>query len=163
MEEPMSTKIEIPAEAIPDVRQALLCRVGDAAETIATVVARRDRELHPEWLAPGRDLFEHACELLDLIGWDGTLRPQSTLVDRGEHWTTLMTALERYLPLVERGLAGVEVNDARHAGLGERPGRQAVKRRGGAARVCHARRNDAASARQPISHRCRPHNPKVAP
>jgi hypothetical protein len=134
MEEPMSTKIEIPAEVIPDVREALLCRLGDAAEDVASELARRDRALHPEWLAPGRDLFEHACELLDLIGWDGTLRSQSTRAPFGEHGATLMSALEGYLPLVETELEEVEVDDAGRAGLREHPRRQAVEQRAAALR-----------------------------
>jgi hypothetical protein len=129
MEEPMSTKIEIPAEVIPDVREALLCRLGDAAEDIAAAVARRDRALHPEWLAPGRDLFEHACELLDLIGWDGTLRSQSTRVPLSEHGATLMGALKGYLPLVEGELEEVEVYEAGRARVGEPPRPDAVEQR----------------------------------
>jgi hypothetical protein len=129
MEEPMSTKIEIPDEVIPDVREALLCCMGDAAEEIATAVARRDRALHPEWLAPGRDMFERACELLDLIGWDGTPRPQSASVPLGEHGATLISALEGYLPLVETELEEVEVDGAERARPGEHSGREAVARR----------------------------------
>jgi hypothetical protein len=129
MEEPMSTKIEIPAEVIPDVREALLCRLGDAAEEIATELARRHRALHPERLVPGRDLFDRACELLDLIGWDGTLRSQSTHVAFSEHGATLMNALEGYLPLVEAELEEVAVNDARRSRPGELPRRDAVELR----------------------------------
>jgi hypothetical protein len=128
MEEPMCTKIEIPEEVIPDVREALLSRLGDAAETVATEVARGERALHPERLAPGRDMFEDACELLDLIGWDGKLRAQSTEVDLREHGSTLAGLLENYVPLVEGQLDEVDVNDARRARQGEPPRRKALER-----------------------------------
>jgi hypothetical protein len=90
-------------------------------------VAEPNRD--PEWLAPGRDMFDRVCELLDLIGWDGTLRSQSTSVPLGERGATLMNALEGYLPLVETELEEVEVNDAGRARPGEPPRRDAVERR----------------------------------
>jgi hypothetical protein len=104
---PMSNTLEIPAGRIPDVRDGLLCLLGDAAEQVDAAVDRRDRELHPEWFAPARDLFERACALLDEIGWDGTLQPQATRIDLDEHGRTLQEAVEVVLEV-----AGVDVEEA---------------------------------------------------
>jgi hypothetical protein len=54
----MTKTLEIPAERIPDVRDGLFCLLGGAAEQVSGVAYRRDRELHPDWFARARDLFE---------------------------------------------------------------------------------------------------------
>jgi hypothetical protein len=122
----MSTNLEIPAEVIGDVRMSVLCLLGDAAEEISQALTRPQVEFHPEWFVDGRDELERACALLDLIGWDGTLRPQSTEAHLDEHGRTLRDALRRFLPLVETELEEVGLNDERRAQLGEPPRREQV-------------------------------------
>jgi hypothetical protein len=97
----MPRTLEIPADAIADVRLALLARLGDATEQISHALTIPDHQSHPDWLAPGRELFEDVCALLDEIGWDATLRSQATTIELATHGQTLRVALEHYLPLVE--------------------------------------------------------------
>lgn len=46
MEEPMSTTLTIPAEIVPDVREALFSLMGDATEQLDRALIRPGRELH---------------------------------------------------------------------------------------------------------------------
>jgi hypothetical protein len=108
----MSNTLKIPAAVIPEVREALLCILGDAVDDIGSALTHPGRELSPEWFVKGRGEFERACGLLDLIGWDGWLRPQDTTVDFVEHAATLKDALERYLPLVENWRDEAELGQA---------------------------------------------------
>jgi predicted RNA-binding protein len=115
----MSNTLEIPAARIPGVRDGLLCLLGDAAEAVNAAVDRRDRELHPEWFVPARDLFERACALLDQIGWDGTLQPQATRIDLDEHGCTLQEAVEVVLEVAETDVEEADLTDRERAERGE--------------------------------------------
>jgi hypothetical protein len=121
VEVPMSDIVEIPADLIPEVRVALQCMLGDGTEAISRALTFPERELHPEWFVQGRHEIEHTFELLDEIGWDGSLRPQATSIDPNTHGATLREALERYLPLVENWLAESDLNDRLRAERGEPP------------------------------------------
>jgi hypothetical protein len=108
----MTITLKIPAELIPELREALLCMLGDAVDDLGSALTHPGRALSPEWFVQGRGEFERACALLDLIGWDGWLRPQDTTVDFAEHAATLKDALERYLPLVENWRDEAELGQA---------------------------------------------------
>jgi hypothetical protein len=108
----MSNILKIPADVIPELREALLCMLGDAVDDIGSALTHPGRELSPEWFVEGRGEFERACALLDLIGWDGWLRPKDTTVDGAEHAATLKEALERYLPLLENWRDEAELGQA---------------------------------------------------
>jgi hypothetical protein len=125
----MTNTLEILADLIPDVRMGLFGLLGDAAEDISNARTRPRFDLHPEWFVSGRELFEDVCELLDVLGWDGNLRPQTANVDFDRHGPTLKAALEGFLPLLEMELAEVDANDARRARHGEPPRRDSVKAR----------------------------------
>ena len=125
----MNNTVQIPADLIPDVRAALQSMLGDAAESISNAVTLPRHELHPEWFVPGRELFEDVCELLDVLGWDGSLRPQTANLDFARHGALLKAGLEGMLPHVEMELAEVDANDARRAQHGELPRRESVKQR----------------------------------
>lgn len=116
----MSNTLKIPAEVIPEVREALLCMLGDAVDDIGSALTHPGRELSPEWFVQGRGEFERACGLLDVIGWDGWLRPQDTTVELEEHASTLKDALERYLPLVENWRDEAELGQASPPGAADR-------------------------------------------
>jgi hypothetical protein len=77
----------------------------------------------------GRELFEDVCELLDVLGWDSSLRPQTADLDFDRHGDLLKAGLEDMLPPVDMELAEVDANDARRAEHGEPPRREQAKAR----------------------------------
>jgi hypothetical protein len=83
----------------------------------------------PEWFTDGSELYEGTCELLDVLGWDGNLRPQDATIDFPRHGRVLKAALEDILPLAEMQLAEVDANDAVRAERGEPARRDWVKGR----------------------------------
>lgn len=125
----MLNTIHISADLIPDVRMGLFGLLGDAAEEISDAVTRPRFVLHPEWFVPGRELFEDVCELLDVLGWDSSLRPQDANLDFNRHGELLKAGVEDMLPHLEMELAEVDANDARRAEHGEPPRREQVKAR----------------------------------
>lgn len=60
--------VEVPAEVVPDVRVALLARLGDIAEEISRAVADPECGVDPECFRECRERFEHTCAALDSIG-----------------------------------------------------------------------------------------------
>ena len=103
-EEQTMTAVLIPAAGVGEVREALLCLLGDPLEALSHALTVPERELHPEWFQEERREFERICGLLDVVGWDAAA-PASSVTLAGEHTRMLRSAVEDYLPLVEGWLA----------------------------------------------------------
>lgn len=100
----MTGTVLIPAAGVGEVREALLCLLGDPLEALSHALTVPERELHPEWFQEDRREFERICGLLDVVGWDAAA-PASSVALAGEHAGVLRSAVEDYLPMVEQWLA----------------------------------------------------------
>ena len=60
----------IPAEVIAAVQEALFVLMSEAAEGLSQALSSPDRERNPDWFVDDRRRLEHACVLLDSLGWD---------------------------------------------------------------------------------------------
>jgi hypothetical protein len=99
----MTSTVTIPAAAVADTREALLCLLNRPVEAISHTLTLPERELHPDWFEDDRRHFEQVCRLLDLIGWDASTPPRRLEVTY-EDAHTIREAIEDYLPLVEQWL-----------------------------------------------------------
>ena len=100
----MTATVLIPAAGVGDVREALLCLLGDPLEALSHALTLPERELHPEWFHDERREFERVCGLLDAVGWDAAA-PARAVQLAGEHAGMVRRAVEDYLPMVEQWLA----------------------------------------------------------
>jgi hypothetical protein len=100
----MTATVLIPAAGVGDVREALLCLLGDPLEALSHALTVPERELHPEWFHDERREFERICGLLDVVGWDAAA-PARAVTLAGEHAGLVRSAVEDYLPMVEQWLA----------------------------------------------------------
>jgi len=100
----MTATVLIPAAGVGDVREALLCLLGDPLEALSHALTVPERELHPEWFHDERREFERVCGLLDAVGWDAAA-PARQVALAGEHAGMVRRAVEDYLPMVEQWLA----------------------------------------------------------
>ena len=89
----MSTMLVVPAEMAEHLRSGLHSGIGDAAETIAQVVAEPGREQHPEWYREPLAHFDRVRALLDMIGWGATDPAVEVSVDLREHRHAVLDAL----------------------------------------------------------------------
>jgi hypothetical protein len=108
----MTGTVLIPAAGVGDVREALLCVLGDPLQALSHALTVPERELHPEWFLEDRHEFERMCGLLDLLGWDGAA-PARAVELAGEHTGMVRRAVEDYLPLVEQWLAEAKLQRLR--------------------------------------------------
>jgi len=120
----MGTTLTIPADAVPVVRKALFCLMGDGAEEISRPLPEVGHELHPEWFAKGRLRLERVFVLLDLIGWAEGEQRRQVEVDVDNHGVTLRDAADGYLPVLEDRLKEADIDDAQRAEDGEPPCKQ---------------------------------------
>ena len=121
----MSTpNLTIPADAVPVLRKALFCLMGDGAEAISEPLPRVGHELHPEWFAKGRLQLERVFVLLDLIGWADGEQRRDVEVDADRHGVTIREAADGYRPVLEDRLKEADIDDAQHAQEGEPPCKQ---------------------------------------
>jgi hypothetical protein len=125
----MSTTLTIPAGVLPDVREGLLCLMGDATGALRHALEQRTREHHPERFAAGRRQLEQVFALLDLVGWGAAGESHEVDVDLGEYGPTLKEALDGYLPILEDQEKEADVNDKRRAEEGKAPRREEVVNR----------------------------------
>ena len=91
---PPTPLITVSAELRDEIYSGLGTVLGNAASRVAKVTYTPDREFHPEWYAPHRERFEHACALLDLIGWSEPQQSVPIQVNAREHGQTMIEALE---------------------------------------------------------------------
>jgi hypothetical protein len=89
----MSTMLTVPAEMAEHLRNGLHSGIGDAAETIAQIVAETDREQHPEWYREPLAHFDRVRALLDVSGWSATDPAVEVSVDLCEHRQAILDAL----------------------------------------------------------------------
>jgi hypothetical protein len=120
------TKLTIPSVVLPDVREGLLCLLGDATESIMHTLEQPEREYHPEWFHDDRRLLTHVLALLDLVGWDAGREPSDVQLDLAEHGPTLKDALEGYLPLLQER---TDQQDRRRAEEGMQPAKDDTAKR----------------------------------
>lgn len=99
----MADVVTIPAAGVGEVREALLCLLGDPVEALGHTLTLPEHELHPEWFEDDRRRFEEVCRLLDTIGWDAAAPMREVEVTR-EDAQTIRGAVEDYLPMVEQWL-----------------------------------------------------------
>jgi hypothetical protein len=125
----MSTKLEIPAGLIGDVRESLFLLLGGAAEAIVHSLEQPGREHHPEWFRDDRRELEDALELLDLAGWDASRASPAIDVELGRHGASLKQAIDGYVPFLEDQEAEADTDDRRRAAAGEQPRRRQIVER----------------------------------
>jgi hypothetical protein len=129
MEEPMSTTLTIPADVVPDVREALFSLMGDATEQIDGALISPGRELHPEWYETGRSQLERVFALLDIVERADSGGRHEVEVNLGEHGKTLLEAGEGYLPYLANQEQEADANDATRAEQGKPPSKKELVRR----------------------------------
>jgi hypothetical protein len=116
----MSNTLNIPAEAIPAVQEALFVLMSEAAEGLTQALSSPDRERNPDWFVDDRRRLEHACALLDTLGWDvDVVASESVEIDLGRHGADLCEAIESYLPLLETQEEEAEASDKWRAERGK--------------------------------------------
>ena len=116
----MSNTLSIPAEAIAAVQEALFVLMSEAAEGLSQALSSPDRERNPDWFVDDRRRLEHACVLLDTIGWDvDVIASEPVEVDGDRYGEDLREAIESYLPLLETQEQEAEASDRWRAERGK--------------------------------------------
>jgi len=91
----------IPAHVVEDVREGLFCLLGATAEAMLRTLETPRRECHPEWFLDDRRRLQHALGLLDLVGWSARQQVREVEVESAQQWTTVLEAVQGYIPLLE--------------------------------------------------------------
>jgi hypothetical protein len=93
----MNATITIPDAMMEDLRTGLHSVLGAAAESLADVAKKADRECHPEWYEEPLEELEHAITVLDVIGWSSNEQPARVALDAHEHRRVLLEAIDMVL------------------------------------------------------------------
>jgi hypothetical protein len=125
----MTITLAIRAELTPDVREALFCLLGDAAEAIMHALEQPESDRRREWFESDREQLACVFALLDLTGWEAACDPRDVEVDLSEHGPTLKQALDGYVPLLDDQEREVDLNDERRVEEGRAPRREEIARR----------------------------------
>jgi hypothetical protein len=125
----MSTTVRIPANVLPDIREAVLSVMHDAAQNVSEPVTRPEHERRPEWFVKGREELEHLWAILDIIGWHETDE-----LDGDEYGQTILDAAADHAELYPTWEEEADASDEWRAGRGEPPRKGEIFRRGAALR-----------------------------
>lgn len=101
----------VPVLILDDVREGLLCVLGEAAEEIVEVLTQPYYEQHPEWFSGSRVLLGEAWACLDEIGWVGGKYPRPAKVSVSEHGEIMARGIAAFLPCLDDFLREAPVND----------------------------------------------------
>jgi len=93
----------IQAAFAPELRAALLLKLGDACGDISDATSLRDMEVRQDRLAEPLGRFDAFRSVIDAIGWE----PVATEIDAEPHRWALTTALRSVLE-IEREYAEVD-------------------------------------------------------
>ena len=130
----MSRTVLIPSGVLPDVREAILTVMGDAAMDLQEPVIRPERERHPEWFVEGRARLEHLWRLLDLISWGEASQEVDVELDQPEYGLTILDAATQHAELYPTWEVEADASDAWRAELGVAPRKKEILRRGASLR-----------------------------
>ncbi len=76
--------------------------MSEAAEGLSQALSSPDRERNPDWFVDDRRRLEHACVLLDSLGWDvDVIASEPVEINLDRYGEDLREAIESYLPLLE--------------------------------------------------------------
>ncbi len=101
----------VPVLILNDVREGLLCVLGEAAEEIVENLTQPEYEHHPEWFSGSRVLLGEAWACLDEIGWVGGKYPRPVKVSVSEHGEVIDRGIAAFLPCLDDFLREAPVND----------------------------------------------------
>lgn len=120
----MTNTLMIPADAVTDVRDALLLEMDGAVDDLDQLLCRRDRERHLEWFELVRERLESIFALVDVVGWGPVEGGGDVLVDLVAHGGLVKEAIEGQLLALQALLEEVDVSDAWRAQEGMPPRKQ---------------------------------------
>ncbi len=125
----MSNTLSIPAEAVAAVQEALFVLMSEAAEGLSQALSSPDRERNPDWFVDDRRGLEHACTLLDALGWDvDVIASEPVEVDLDRYGEDLREAIESYLPLLATQEQEAEASDRWRADRGKPARKEQIAR-----------------------------------
>jgi hypothetical protein len=101
----------VPVLVLDDVREGLLCVLGDAAEEIVEALTQPKYERCPEWFSGSRVLLGKAWACLDEIRWVAGKYPRPVKVSVSEHGEVLARGIAAFLPCLNDRLKEAPVND----------------------------------------------------
>jgi hypothetical protein len=113
--------VEVPALILDDVREGLLCVLGEAGEEIVESLTQPEYEHHPEWFLGSRVLLGQAWACLDEIGWVGGKYARPVSVSVREHGDVLAQGVAAFLPCLDDRLKEAPVNDHHRISQGREP------------------------------------------
>jgi hypothetical protein len=113
--------VEVPVLILDDVREGLLCVLGEAAEEIVDALTQPEYEHHPEWFLGSRVLLGLGWSCLDDIGWVGGKLARPASVSVKEHGKVLARGIAAFLPCLDDRLKEAPVNDHYRISRGRPP------------------------------------------
>jgi hypothetical protein len=111
--------VTIPALVLDDVREGLLCVLGEAAEEIVENLTQPEYEHHPEWFSGSRVLLGIAWSCLDTLSWIG--RPRDVRLDLDKYGEVVARGITSFLPCLDDFLREAPMNDHDRIARGKPP------------------------------------------